>query len=73
MEDQKLNFDSNSTLNPLNNQKIDKWYKSGETYDSKFTTLGSPYEECRAECVGLYLCLDDNVLKYLFIKTFLTI
>ncbi len=61
-DDQKPNFEP-KTVNPLTNNIIDKWYKSGETYDSKFTTLGSPYEECRAECVGLYLCLDDNVLK----------
>ena len=57
------NFDIENTMNPLTQQKVDKWYKCGETYDSVFTSLASAYEECRAECVGLYLCLDSSVLK----------
>ncbi|GFR99734.1 dipeptidyl peptidase 3 [Elysia marginata] len=61
--DGKLNFDVDSTTNPVTKGKVTSWYKPGETWDSKFSSVASTYEECRAECVGIYLCLLSDVLK----------
>ncbi|KAI2805606.1 bifunctional diacylglycerol diphosphate phosphatase/phosphatidate phosphatase, partial [Blomia tropicalis] len=62
-KDGKLNFDPSKTINPLTGKPVSLWYAANESYDSKFGSLSSAYEECRAECVGLYLSLDSDVLK----------
>ena len=59
----KFNFDQGVLINPVTQAPVDKWYELGETYDSKFTSTGSSYEECRAECVGLFLSCNRDVLK----------
>ena len=50
-------------VNPFTQEKVATWYKPGQTYDDVFKTLGSPMEECRAECVGLYLSVIPEILK----------
>ncbi|KAK0181984.1 hypothetical protein PV327_000159 [Microctonus hyperodae] len=63
LADGTFNFDQSKVINPLSNKIIDKYFLDGETYDSKFGPMGSSYEECRAEAVGLYLSLEKDVLK----------
>ena len=58
----KLNFPEGLS-NPLTGKPVAKFYNVGESYDSKFTSLGSSYEECRAECVGLYLSTYKDIVK----------
>jgi len=62
----KLFFKGNfpeSLVNPLTKEAVAHTYGPGETYDSVFTSLGSSYEECRAECVGIHLCLEPGVCE----------
>ncbi|OQV25420.1 Dipeptidyl peptidase 3 [Hypsibius exemplaris] len=42
---------------------VNKWYRSGETLETKFGRLGNVLEECRAETVAVYLSLFPEVLK----------
>lgn len=39
-EDKTYNFDVDTVINPLNNEKITSYYQPGETYDSKFKSMG---------------------------------
>jgi dipeptidyl-peptidase-3 len=63
LEDGSYNFDTDKVINPITGQKVDSYYAPGETYYSKFSDIASSYEECRAESVGIYLCIEDEILK----------
>ncbi|XP_022332710.2 dipeptidyl peptidase 3-like [Crassostrea virginica] len=62
-ENGTFNFDQESVVNPETNQKITECYRENETWDTRFSSLSSSYEECRAECVGIYLCLSTDALR----------
>ena len=62
LADGSFNYDQRATVDPLTNAAPAKWYGPGETYSSQFGEIGSSYEECRAECVGIFLCGNPNVL-----------
>jgi len=54
---------ADKVLNPLTQLPITgPFYPTGSTWDSTFGKIASTYEECRAECSGLYLCLEQAVL-----------
>lgn len=63
-ESGKFNFDTNNPpVSPLTGKPITSWYKLDETWGSKFGGLGPTIEECRAECVAMFLCCDFGILK----------
>ncbi|GFQ98082.1 dipeptidyl peptidase 3 [Trichonephila clavata] len=59
----QFNFDINQVQHLETGKKITSWYKEGESYNSVFGSLSSAYEECRAECVGLFLCTETDILR----------
>lgn len=47
-------------FNPLTQLRLTTWYRPGQTWRDMFS---ASYEECRCECVGLYLCLNATSLS----------
>lgn len=62
-KDGNLNFDREKTINPLTGKPVSTWYKPGQTAGSVLGVCSSSFEECRAECVGLYLTGNREILK----------
>ena len=60
--DGTLNFDPALVSHPFEPGPVQSYYKVGETWDSKFGAVSSSYEECRAECAGIYLSLVPEIL-----------
>eukprot|EP00127_Corallochytrium_limacisporum_P000695 Clim_evm14s23 gene=Clim_evmTU14s23 len=50
-------------VHPLTQGKLTQAYKKNESFDAKFSSVASTWEECRAECVGIYLSCIRDILK----------
>jgi dipeptidyl-peptidase-3 len=57
----EFNFDVENLVNPLTNERIEKWYEENETYESKFTDVARSLEELRADLCGLYFTFFREV------------
>lgn len=64
-EEGKLNFDLDTVVNPITNEKVTTYYNHGEHWHSRFGELSGAYEECKADSVGLYLSTYDDVVDIL--------
>ena len=64
-KDGTLNFDKDTVINPFTKESPKSWYKAAETWSSVFKDIAASWEECRAECVALYLPCFDKVLDVL--------
>jgi len=61
-EDGSFNFDHINIKLP-NGQSVQSYYMFGQTYDAVFGPISSTVEECRAECVGIFLSTYRDVLS----------
>lgn len=62
-EPNAFNFDiHNPPLNPLTGEPVKSWYLPGETWTGVFGDIATSVDECRAECVGVYLMSDRELL-----------
>jgi dipeptidyl-peptidase-3 len=55
---------SSKLAHPITGEPITgPFYAPGATWGSTFGKISPTYEECRAECSGLFLCLEPEVLQ----------
>ncbi|KAL2608825.1 hypothetical protein R1flu_027398 [Riccia fluitans] len=48
---------------PLTGEPVSTWYEPGETWNSVFGDISSAFEECRAECVGLFFSAHPEAME----------
>ncbi|KAL9108817.1 MAG: hypothetical protein Q9227_006474 [Pyrenula ochraceoflavens] len=60
----KFNFDhANPPISPLTNKPVTTYYKPGQTWSGVFGPIASSFEECRAECVAMFLGCQSTILQ----------
>ncbi|KAL6950935.1 hypothetical protein ACO0QE_000217 [Hanseniaspora vineae] len=65
---EKYNFDIKNPPLGLDNKPITTHYLPDETWFTKFGNISGAYEECRAECISMYLLPNRKVLQCFGLK-----
>eukprot|EP00927_Polykrikos_kofoidii_P044581 TRINITY_DN38509_c0_g1_i1.p1 TRINITY_DN38509_c0_g1~~TRINITY_DN38509_c0_g1_i1.p1 ORF type:complete len:688 (-),score=112.04 TRINITY_DN38509_c0_g1_i1:21-2084(-) len=60
-EDGSRNYPAGELMNPCTGRVVDSHYLPGQTYGSVFGSVASAMEECRAECVSLFLGVHPDI------------
>ncbi|GMM28384.1 dipeptidyl-peptidase III [Martiniozyma asiatica (nom. inval.)] len=59
----EFNFDKASPPLGLDGKPVQTYYKYGQTWGSLFGSIAGAYEECRAECVAMFLGTNPEILS----------
>ncbi|CAM6085105.1 unnamed protein product [Calypogeia fissa] len=59
----EYNFSLGSVMHPITHEAVVTCYGPGETWNSTFGQISAAYEECRAECVGIFLSANPQALE----------
>ncbi|KAL3699174.1 hypothetical protein R1sor_017196 [Riccia sorocarpa] len=57
------NFPYGKVRHPITGELVSTCYKPGETWNSVFGDISSAFEECRAECVGLFFTTHPEAME----------
>lgn len=63
VDDDEYNFDLKNPPLGLDEKPVTTFYKKGETWGSLFGSCSGSFEECRAECVAMYLGTNRDILS----------
>ena len=62
------NYKHDDVFCPFEGKDIsNRHYEVNETFNSKFGDIATAFDECRADCVALYLCTYLEFLDILFV------
>ncbi|KAL3699177.1 hypothetical protein R1sor_017199 [Riccia sorocarpa] len=59
----RYNFPHGEVRHPITGELVTTCYEPGETWQSVFGDLSSSFEECRAECVGLFFSTHPEAME----------
>ena len=61
------NYPHNDVFCPFTGASIsNQHYEMDETFNSRFGDIATAFDECRADCIALYLCTYWDILDILF-------